>query len=222
MKSALDNSSTPNLVKQKYPKITSKPEDICSKSPFKIIKKFEGFIDYKIIRKIHHKIQINASIIHSELGGRQHGILGLKIQTATYQTVIGQYFCPACTPQAAPVPANAKAAEIPRYIQLHTAQVDKWRQMLNAEDILKQQLLGSLEENCFKGQRQAYINYVNRTLTGLIQYLYDDHSTISPIDIEESEKKMNQEWSLLDPMVELFEIFKKECSLQKPLTHQSQ
>ena len=64
--------------------------------------------------------------------------------------------------------------------------------MVNAEDILKQQLLGSLEENYFKGQLQAYINYSKHTLTVLVQHLYDDHGTISPMDIEESEQKMKQ------------------------------
>ena len=103
------------------------------------------------------------------------------------------------------MPTNTDAAEIPRYIQLHADQVYQWRQMLNAEDILKQQLLGSLEEKYFKGQRQAYKNYSNRTLVVLIQHLYDDHGTISPMDIEDSEQKMKQEWSLLDPMVDLFE-----------------
>ena len=75
--------------------------------------------------------------------------------------------------------------------------------MVNAEDILKQQLLGSLEEKYFKGQRQAYINYANRTLVGLIQNLYNYHGTISPMEIEESEQKIKQEWSLLDPIVDL-------------------
>ena len=94
--------------------------------------------------------------------------------------------------------------------------------MLNAEDILKQQILGSLEEKYFKGQLQAYINYANRTIGVLIQHLYDDHGTISPVEIEESEQKMKQEWSLLEPMVDLFEKLKKEWSLQKPLKPQSQ
>ena len=103
------------------------------------------------------------------------------------------------------MPTNADAAEIPRYIQIRADQVDQWRQMVNADDILKHQLLGSLEDKYFKGQRQAYINYSNCTLAVLIQHLYDDHGTISPMDIEESEQKMKQEWSLLDPMVDLFD-----------------
>ena len=126
------------------------------------------------------------------------------MQPAPCHTIIGKDFQrPVCIPQASPVPTNADAAEIPRYTQLHAAQVDQWRQMVNAEDILNQQLLGSLEKKYFKGQHQAYINYTNWTLAGLIQYLYDDHGTISPMGIEESEHKMKQEWFLLYPMVNL-------------------
>ena len=103
------------------------------------------------------------------------------------------------------MPTNASAAEVTRYIQNHAAQVDQWCQMANAEDILKHQLLGSLDEKYFKGQHRDYINYTKHTLIGLIQNLYDDHDTISPMDIEESEQKTKQEWLLLDPMVDLFE-----------------
>ena len=128
------------------------------------------------------------------------------MQPATYRTVIGKYFQrPVCSPQAAPVPTNADAAKIPRYIQLHAAQMDQWLQMVNVEDILNQQLLGSLEEKYFKGQHQPHINYANRTLAGLIQHLYDDHGTISTMDIEESEQKMKQELLLLYIMVDLLE-----------------
>ena len=69
-----------------------KPEDICSKFPFKKITKCEGVIDYKIIREIHRKIQSNASTIQSEFGGGQHGFLGMVMQPATYQNVIGKGF----------------------------------------------------------------------------------------------------------------------------------
>ena len=73
------------------------------------------------------------------------------MQPATYRTIIGQDFQRLVRPpQAAPVRTNTDAAEIPGYIQLHVDQVDQWQQMVNVEDILKQQLLLSLEENYFK------------------------------------------------------------------------
>ena len=117
--------------------MTFKPENIRSKSPFKKITKCEGVIDYKSIREIHRKIQVNASTIQSELGGGKHGLLGMAMQPSHKQLQ--------CHPQAAPVPTNTDAAEIPRYIQLHASQVDQWHQMVNAEDTLKQKLLVSLE-----------------------------------------------------------------------------
>ena len=133
----------------------SKPEDIFRKPPLKKTTKGEGVIDYKVICKIHCKIQATSSTIQLELGGGQHGLLGMAIQPSTYHNVTGQDFQHPVRPrQAAPVPTNTDAAEIPGYIQLHAAQVNQWRQMVNAEDILKQQLLGSLEEKYFKGQRQ--------------------------------------------------------------------
>ena len=51
----------------------------------------KGAIDYKIIREILRKIQTNASTTQSEMGGGQHGLLGMAMQLATYQTVIRQY-----------------------------------------------------------------------------------------------------------------------------------
>ena len=103
------------------------------------------------------------------------------------------------------MPFNAATYEASRYIQNHASQVDQWSKIINTEDILKQQLLELLDEKYFKWHSKAYINYANHPLTGLIQNLYDDHGTISPMYIEESEKKMKQEWLLIDPMVDLFE-----------------
>ena len=135
--------------------MTSKTEDICSKFPFKKITKCGEVIEYKIIRKIHRKNQANVSTIQSELGMGQHGLLGMAMQLATYRNVMGQdHQIPVRPPQTAPVPTNTDASEIPRYIQIHAAQVYQWLQMVNAKDILEQQPLGLLEENYFKGQHQ--------------------------------------------------------------------
>ena len=66
------------------------------------------------------------------------------MQPAIYRTVIGNDFqCLYRTPQSAPILSNAAEAEVPRYIQNHAAQVDQWRQMVNAACILKQKFLES-------------------------------------------------------------------------------
>ena len=64
--------------------------------------------------------------------------------------------------------------------------------MINSKDTLKQKLLDSLGKKYLKGQRQAYIHYSKWILAGIIYYLYDDHGTISSMDIEDSEQNMKQ------------------------------
>ena len=127
--------------------MNSKPEDIYSKSHFKKIKNVRGSLPTKSSAKSIAKFKQSRQPFSQNWEGGQHGLLELAMQPATYHTVIGQYFqCLVLPPHASPVPNNADADEIPRYIQLHAAQVDQWCQMVNVEDILKQQLLGSLEE----------------------------------------------------------------------------
>ena len=79
--------------------MTSKPEDIRSKPPFNKITKYEGVIEYKIICKIHRKIQANTSTIQQELGGGQNGLLGLAMKPDTHRNLIGQYFQHLVRPQ---------------------------------------------------------------------------------------------------------------------------
>ena len=87
------------------------------------------------------------------------------MQPDTYQNITGKDFqWTDRPPQAVPVPANAAAAEVTRYIQNHADQVDQWHQIVNTEDILKQQLLESLDDTSFKGQSQAYINMLTTHL----------------------------------------------------------
>ena len=163
----------------------STPEDISRKSPFKKITKCEGGHRLKnhprnpsqnSSKCINHTVRIGRGTAWSPWTGSRTN----HIPHCNWE----RFPAPGRPPQAAPVPTNTDAAEIPRYIQIHADQVDQRLQMVNAEDILKQQLLGSLEEIYFKGKHQAYINYTNCILAGLIQHLYDDHGTISPMEIE--------------------------------------
>ena len=91
--------------------------------------------------------------------------------------------------------------------------------MVNTEDIPKHKILDSLENNYFKCKLQAYINCANSTLVGLFQHLYNDHGTISPVDIEESEHKMKQEWYLLEPVVGLFDKTEKVFGFSEAATN---
>ena len=60
--------------------------------------------------------------------------------------------------------------------------------MFNIEDILKQQIPGSLDEKHLKIQRQAYINYTSGKLAGLIPNLHDEHGKSHPWTLKKVDK----------------------------------
>ena len=180
------------MVKQKYPRMTSKPANIHSKFFFDKITKCEGVVNYKIIRKIHckkskcinHPVRIGRRTTWYPRDGNatshtQNYIwvgfssLGLS---PTISSSANQCRCScnyrvhtvSCSPNG-PIARNVKCGRYPEAA-----------------------FFGSLEEKYFKGQRQAYINYANRTLVGVIQHLYDDHRTISPMGIDENDQKIRQ------------------------------
>ena len=107
--------------------MNSKTKGICTKYPFKNITKFEGVIDYNIIREMNHKIQAKISTIQSEICGRHHGLLGIEMKQDTYRIVTDHDFVrPAHTLQASPSPPHTDATELPWWIQHLAVHVYKW------------------------------------------------------------------------------------------------
>ena len=122
--------------------MASKPEDIRGKPPFKKIIKCEGVIDYKIIHKIHCKIQ--AQCVNHPTRTRRRIAWSPRDYNASshiLKTVNEREFgCPTHPTEVTPVPPNTAVSEVQRWIQQHLDQMEQWLQMLNIEDILKHQI----------------------------------------------------------------------------------
>ena len=77
-------------------------EAIIESFPTSSIPCIEGEPTYKSIKEVEKIIITNASSIESELGGGNHGLLGLVIPAARYNTITGTNFVPHANPGALP------------------------------------------------------------------------------------------------------------------------
>ena len=110
------------------------------------------FDNHKFI--VHRKIEKPVKAIRtqhmdyvSSLWGRTAWSPGLVMIPATHHTITEKECqCLARIPQADTVTANAKTDEVPRHIKQHEAKLEKRYQMVNSEDIMKKQLLESLDK----------------------------------------------------------------------------
>ena len=85
-------------------------ENIKDTFPYPTIPKFPGRPDFDSIAAVHTKLKANAASIHSNLGGGNHGLLGLALQPGTYTILTGHVFEPPSNPgPTANIPNGLKA-----------------------------------------------------------------------------------------------------------------
>ena len=95
-------------------------EAIIESFPTSSIPHIEGELTYKSIKEVEKIIITNASSIESELGGGNHGLLGLVIPAARYNTITGTNFVPHANPGALPTfPVNSIAPQITEISNTH-------------------------------------------------------------------------------------------------------
>ena len=74
--------------------MTENVESIIEGFPYSNIEKISRELPYHSIKEVERKLIKNASSFLSELGGGNHGYLGLVLTPAKYQLVTGKTFTP--------------------------------------------------------------------------------------------------------------------------------
>lgn len=165
-----------------------------------------GMPTYDIIASVHRKLKANAASVASTLGGGTHGLLGLTILPATYQTVTGYPFIPPINPGNLPTIApTASQAHIGEAVRQHKERLKIWKEY-NATDLaLKNQLLTTFDEVYLKGLRNRHVGYQNVTARDMIQHLYTNYGVITPADLDDNDARMREPFDASKPIEELFE-----------------
>ena len=92
---------------------------------YSTLSKIDGEPDFTCIKNVKKLLITNTSSRESELGGGQHGVLGLVISPARCQTITGYQFAPHNNPGALPAfPPNPAQ---PQIAQVHTAHKEQLR-----------------------------------------------------------------------------------------------
>ena len=84
--------------------------------PYPSIDQEPGCPTYVIISEVHKKLKTNSASVHSNLGGGQHGLLGLTLQDRTYTTLTGVPFILPTNPGTVHnIPAGSSGPQISQF-----------------------------------------------------------------------------------------------------------
>jgi len=165
-----------------------------------------GMPTYEAIAAMHRKLKANAASVNSTLGGGTHGLLGLTILPATYQTITGHAFVAPVNPGALPtIAATATQAQIGEAVRQHKERLKIWKEYNVTDQTLKNQLLSTFDEVYLKGLRNRHVGYQNVTARDMIQHLYTNYGIITPADLDDNDARMRESFDASKPIEELFE-----------------
>ena len=111
----------------------------------------------------------NAASIFSNQGSGQHGLLRLTVLDAQYNSVSTVPFVQPMNPgPTMPSDLNATAAQIKQAVGTYEIQIRLFREYTLADKVLKQLLLGAVEDKYYRVIRNSLINYANVTTCSII------------------------------------------------------
>ena len=185
--------------------MTTTVEIIREGFPHLSIDKQPGLPTYTIISEVHKELKTNVSSVHSNLGGGQHGLLGLTLQDSTYTTLTGVLFILPTNPGTVPIiPAGSSGPQISQSEHAHKEEIREWQETTRTDQALQQQLLSVFDEEYLWGLSNMYMGYVGLSTNIILQHLYDNYEIITTVDIENNDTIMKADYGTSQPIEFLF------------------
>ena len=169
-------------------------DDIVAKFSNKTLPKIDGEPDYEAINQLIQMLYGNAATLPTTLGGGQHGHVGILMKDTLYHTL-------SATPYVTPIDPGASAQNIPAAASValrqqlrdeHVEQQRIYQNHINMDDALKTQLIDAVDEPYISELRNKYTGFMGITTRDMVDHLLDRYGKITPADLKDNERRMNE------------------------------
>jgi len=135
----------------------------------------------------------NTASIPTELGGGNHGFLGLVLTPQKYTTITGQIFILYVNPGTFPTfPQNPTQPIIAQISATHKEALRVWRRQNSVIKCIKNQLTNAFEDKYLEEINDTYVGYNNLSIQEILAYLYDHFGKVSTLELEEAKKTFQE------------------------------
>ena len=158
---------------------------------------------HKALKRLQTELQANASSIECELGGGDHGYLGLVLDDADYASVPGTVpFVPPGYPPVLVIPAGATAVEALQLQEDHHEAKRAYLECKNVEKALLRFIQDALEDRFIEGLLDEYTGLITMDIPDVLTYLFDTYGSVTSDEVDaKQEEIMKTPWQPTDPLV---------------------
>ena len=161
----------------------------------------------KMLKRLKTELRANASSVDTDLGGGDHGYLGLILADLEYARIIPtptQFQAPAwpgtlvITPTATPVEAVHEK-------ERHREQVRVYRECKNVEKALLRHIQNAVEEKYIEHMVDEDTGLIEHDIPTVLEYLFTNYGKVPSEEVKQKEAEvLNISFNPADPMVLLY------------------
>ena len=159
----------------------------------------------KSLKRLKLELQANASSVETDLGGGNHGYLGLVLTDEEYASIPHtQPFVPPNYPPPLSIPANATAI---RALELKEEYYEAKRLYLeckNVEKALLRHIQDALEEKYIEALVDEYTNLLTGDIPTILTYLFYNYGKVRSEEVTQKDSEvMSMNWQPTDSIIML-------------------
>ncbi len=157
----------------------------------------------KALKRLKSELQANASSVETDLGGGDHGYLGLVLTDAEYATVPGtQPFVAPGYPAALTIPPTATAVEALQLREDHMEKKKNYLECKNIEKALQRHVQDALEDKYIEPIVDEYTNLITEDIPTVLKYLFTRYGKIRGEDVTKKDAEViAMTWLPTEPLV---------------------
>ena len=144
------------------------------KTPTPII----GAPTHKTLKQLKQELRANASSVESDLGGGDHGYLGLVLDDPEYATISATEFEAPNYPAALTIPRGSTQVEALNLRKQHKESKRAYLECKNVEKALQRHIQDAIEDKYLESMVNEDTQLIQEDIPTVLQYLFDTYGKI--------------------------------------------
>ena len=157
----------------------------------------------KALKRLKLELQANASSVETDLGGGEHGYLGLVLTDQEYATIPDtQPFAPPMHPGPLNTPKNATPIQALNLKDQHSEERRLYLECKNVEKALMRHMQDAIEEKHLESLVDEHTNLISGDMPTVLEYLFYNCGKVRSDEVAQKEAEvMSLTWQPSEPMV---------------------
>ena len=165
------------------------------------------------IRRLKNELRANAASVECNLGGGNHGYLGLVESDADYIEITGASFVTPIFPETLNIPAGTDMVAALNLQAAHKQEKADYRECKNIERTLLRQVQTAIEERYIDNLINEHSRLIEEDISDVLIYLTENYGYTPMFTVKQKETEVLA--TVFDPADSLITVFKPVEDLRK-------